>query len=178
MKVRTSVFAALLLTATAALSSVSHDSSNTLTASIDPPTGSSHCGFAVSGTIRSPKPDALTYTFVWQSELGVITLLNRTKAENAAIFKGPSAMRVTAQSREFGHDDVLRQHKFIKVQLRVYAPYAWVGALSGAVPTQPAMAESVWIDVPVIAPGCDTTIKLAPVLSPAAPASTSAPSHK
>jgi len=181
MKVSTSVLAATLLLAGSVALATTHDDSKTYSATIDPPAGTMHCGFTVSGTIKSPKPEYLYYGFFFRSELNLDSPFDQRNPVKVIHFPGPGTLRVTAGSKDVGDDDLFQKRKSMRAQLRVW--WASDGAdvlhpTSAYVP--PPLAESVWVDIPLTSPACASMKPITGLSSPTpgsstAPATNSAP---
>ena len=155
MKRFTPVLAAILLLASNVAPAASRDDSNNYVATIDPPTGSKNCGFSLSGTIKSPKPDYLSYGFFYRSELNIATALDRHHDLRYNHFSGPGTLRVTGESKELGDESIFQKHKFVQAQLRVWRTNdpGLIYIHAGETPQVTPLSESIWVDIPATSPG-------------------------
>ena len=154
MKILASVLAAMLLLAGNWALAAMQDNSNTFVVTIDPPKGSRNCGFSLSGNIGSPKPAALAYGFFFRSELKIVTALNRAHPVKEAYVSGPGTLHVSAESKDFGDDNIFQKHSSIQAQLRIWNTGALLGNIGGGGPQVPPLSESIWVDIPASSSGC------------------------
>ena len=170
MKNSTLVLAVTLLIANSMALGAARSDSNSDAVSIDPPTGSKNCGFAVSGHITSPRRVALSYGFFFRTEANIVTSLHRAQIVKNILFSGPGTQQVTASSAEHGDNSLFRQKKFVQVQLKIWklllldprriGTKEWDDVLAAP------LAESVWVDVPATSAGCAQMMPAAESLLP------------
>lgn len=154
MKRSASVLAGTMLLASSVALATVQDNPRAYEVTIDPPVGTMHCGFTLSGNIKTPKADALSYGFFFRSELNIISPLDPRHATQPHFFKGPDVLRVTAASKDLGNDGLFQKHKFIQAQIRVWRLGSLLGNSDPGTPQKPTLMESAWVDVPVTSPQC------------------------
>lgn len=178
MKISTLFASTMLLASTFALANT-NDKAKTYEAIIDPPVGTMHCGFTMSGTVRSPQHDILSSGFFFRSEANIITAFDRRHTTQPHLFAGPGDIRLTASSKDFGDDELFQKRKRIQVQLRVWRFNSIPPGPDQLVPQIPTLVESAWVDIPPTSPTC-ASMQPSPQLSPttgisAAPSTSAAP---
>ncbi len=177
MKLSTLLASTMLLAGNFAWATIP-DGAKTYEAIIDPPVGTMRCGFTLSGSVKSPRHEALSAGFFFRSESNIITPLDRRHATQPHLFDGPGEIRVNASSKDFSDESLFQKRNRLQVQLRVWRLNALPPSSEVSVPQIPTLVESAWVDVPVTSPTCagmKPMPDLSPTTGPVVPVDSSAP---